>query len=339
MRARGTVALGSALAFALATFAILGFSDTLNPVDALLGRGAVVAVPDVVDDARPRAEAELEEVGLRAEVVTAFSLTEPRGTVMSQDPPAGERVRTDSEVQLVVSRGANRLEMPDAVGRRLTEVLPALEEAEIPVRVEREASETVERGVVIEQSPEPGTRVTGADEVELLVSAGPADRPVPEVAGRSLDSAAFELGRAGLELGSIQMVESPDAPRTAVIAIEPVAGTVVARDTTVDLVVSTGRTPVPVPDVVEDRESAARAALEGAGFEVAVATRLVGVGGEGLGGVFEQYPPGGTPLAPGERVTIVVGRAGPPLLPPRTTTTTTTTTTTAPSSTTTEPDG
>lgn len=334
-RVRGVVPLATALVLALLAIGLLGFSSTLNPVDALLGRGAVVPVPDVVDTPRPRAEAELTDAGLRVQVSTAFSLGTPEGVVVAQTPREGERVRTGTTVELVVSRGANRVEMPDAVGRPLSSVMPTFDEADIPVTVERVASEDVDRGVVIEQTPAAGVQVSGADPVAFTVSAGPADRPVPEVAGRSLDAASFELGRAGLVLGELTIVDDPGVAPSGVISSEPIAGTEVARDTEVDLVVSAGGPPVAVPDVVEDTEQQATAALEAAGFVVAVASRLVGVGGDGVGGVFEQYPDPGTQLRPGERVTIVVGREGPPLLPPRTTTTTTapprsTTTTTRP---------
>ena len=68
--------------------------------------------------------------------------------------------------------------------------------------------------------------------------------------------------------------------------------------------------------------------LEQAGFVVALATRLVTAGGDGMGAVFDQYPAAGTAYRPGQVVTIVVGRDLPPPPPPRVTTTTTTSTTT-----------
>ena len=83
-RVRGAVPLVVALVLALLAIGLLGFSSTLNPVDALLGRGAIVSVPDVVAAPRPRAEADLREVRLEPEVTEAFSLTAPRGTVISQ---------------------------------------------------------------------------------------------------------------------------------------------------------------------------------------------------------------------------------------------------------------
>ncbi len=331
-RVRGAVPLVVALVLALLAIGLLGFSSTLNPVDALLGRGAIVSVPDVVAAPRPRAEADLRQVGLEPEVAEAFSLTAPRGTVISQQPDAGARVREGTTVRIVVSKGANRVEMPDAVGRPFDEVAEPFEAADIPLQVELVPSERVARGIVMEQSPGPGIQVTGVDTVSFVVSEGPADRPVPDVVRRTLEGAAFELGRAGLTLGEVVIRDDPEVPPGAIASADPAPGTEVPIETAVDLVISGGRTAVPVPDVVNDSEQAAREVLEGAGFVVALAARLVDADGSGLGAVFDQFPEAGTDYRPGQTVTIVVGRELPPPPPPRvaTTTTTSTTSTTVP---------
>jgi beta-lactam-binding protein with PASTA domain len=327
-RVRGAVPLTVALVLALLAIGLLGFSSTLNPVDALLGRGPIVTVPDVVEAPRPRAEADLSDVGLDPKVTEAFSLTAPRGTVVSQRPEAGDRVRQGTTVRIVVSKGANRVEMPDAVGQQFDEVAEPFEAADIPLDVERVPSERVAEGIVMEQSPGPGIQVTGVDTVSFTVSAGPADRPVPEVVGRTLEGAAFELGRSGLTLGEVTIRDDPEVPPGAVVSADPAPGAEVPIETAVDLVVSGGPTAVPVPDVVNDTEQSARSTLEQAGFVVALATQLVADGGSGSGAVFDQYPDPGTDYRPGQTVTIVVGRELPPSPPPRVTTTTTTSTTT-----------
>jgi serine/threonine-protein kinase len=179
----------------------------------------------------------------------------------------------------------------------------------------------------MEQSPGAGIQVTGVDTVSFVVSDGPADRPVPDVLGRTLEGAAFELGRAGLTLGEVVILDDPEVPPGAIASADPAPGTEVPIETAVDLVISGGRTAVPVPDVVNDSEQAAVDALEGAGFVVALAARLVAADGAGLGAVFEQFPEAGTDYRPGQTVTIVVGRELPSPPPPRVTTTTTTSTT------------
>jgi serine/threonine-protein kinase len=320
--------MAAAFVLTLSAVGLLGFSSTLNPVDALLGRGPVVTVPDVVSAPQPRATADLEGLGLVVEVEEGFSLTAPRGTVIEQDPEAGDRVREGATVTIVVSRGANRVVMPDAVGQPFEEVAEPFDDAEIPLQVEEVPSERVERGIVIEQSPGPGIQVTGVDTVRFVVSAGPADRPVPEVVGRTLDAAAFELGRAGLVLGEVAIVDDPAVPAGAVVSADPAAGTEVPIETPVDMVVSGGPAAVPVPDVVEETETTARSQLERAGFVVALASRLVADEDGGVGAVFEQYPEAGSAYRPGQTVTIVVGREPPAPAPPRVTTTTTSSTTT-----------
>ncbi len=323
-RVRGAVPVAVVLALSLGAVALLGFSDTLNPIDALLGRGAIVTVPDVVDSARPRAVADLEEAGLEADVTEKFSLEAPKGVVVSQEPVSGDRVRSGTEVRIVVSKGANRLEMPDAVGEPFAEIRKPFDEADIALDVERVPSERVAKGIVMEQSPGPGTRVTGVDTVSFVVSDGPADRPVPEVVGRTLDAAAFELGRSGLAVGEIRQRDDPTVPAGAVISVSPTGGTVVPIDSPVEVVVSNGPAPVAVPDVINDTEQAARGALEQLGLVVRLAGRLLADGEAGVGVVFEQYPPLSSMLRPGQEVTIVVGRELAPTPPPPTTTTTTT---------------
>ncbi len=334
-RVRGAVPVVVVLVLALGVVALLGFSDTLNPIDALLGRGAIVTVPNVVESARPRAVAELEEIGLEPEVTEAFSLDEPKGVVVRQSPEGGDRVRTGTRVQIVVSKGANRVEMPDAVGHPIDEVRQPFDEADIPLDIELVPSERVAKGIVMEQSPGPGIRVTGVDEVSFVVSDGPADRPVPDVVGRTLDAAAFELGRSGFVIGEIRQVDDAAVPAGAVVSVSPKSGTVVPIDTAVDVVVSNGPAPVAVPDVVNNTEEAARTTLEQLGFVVRVAGRLLADGEAGVGAVFEQYPPVASMLRPGQEVTIVVGRELAPSPPPPTTTTTTTSPPASTSSTTT----
>lgn len=336
-RVAGVAPLIISLLFATGAVVLLAYSSSLNPIDAILGRGAVVTVPDFDGRARPRAVAEAEDAGLVPRTDEGYSLTAPRGTVIAQSPDAGTRVREGDEVSLTISKGALRVDMPDTVGRPLDEVLPPLEDAGIPVEVVEVANEEVAAGLVVSQFPAPGIVVTGDDEVRLEVSAGADERPVPEIVGLTTDGAGFELGVAGLAVGEMTPTADPEVPIGAVVSVSPVAGTVVAKDTPVSLVYSIGPPLVAVPDVVNRTATDAAAALSALGFDVIRAGRLVAsdAPGGGVGAVFQQFPPAGTDLQPGRPVTIVVGRIGPE---PPPTTTTTIPTTTVPTTTTTADD-
>jgi serine/threonine-protein kinase len=299
--ARGAVAVAVAIAVTAAGVLLLGYSPTLDPWDAVRGRGAMVEVPDLAELARPRAVADVESAGLVADVDTAFSLSAPRGAVIDQEPAPGERVREGSTVKVIVSRGVLRVEMPEAVGRPLSEVVGPLDEAGVNYSVEQVASEGVPAGVVIEQSPIAGRRVTATDDVRFTVSRGPEPRPVPLVAGISAEGAAWALGRSGFLVGEVREQDDPDRPTGSVITTEPAPGTVTPRDTPVVMVVSAGPPPVTLPQLVGAASAEAERRLEDLGL-VPVVT-----GGGASGGVVAAMDPApGTAVRPGTLVELRV---------------------------------
>ena len=78
-----------------------------------------------------------------------------------------------------MSRGANRVEVTDVVGKSLAEVRPPFDDAGIRIEVTEETSETAAKGIIIRQDPGPGVVVTGKDTVRFVVSKGadPTARP------------------------------------------------------------------------------------------------------------------------------------------------------------------
>jgi len=300
-RVKGAAPLAVALIGAGLLVALLGFSSTLNPLDAILGRGAIVTVPDLVGRPQPGAEADLRSEGLVPKVRTSYSLTGTRGTVIAQDPPAGSRLREGKPVTVVVSRGVNRVEMPDAVGRPLRQVRGPLDEAGVKLKVSRVHSEEVAEDVVISQTPGPGVIVSGEDPVTLVVSKGPADRAVPDVTGVGLDGAAFLLGKAGMTIGAVNPTDDASAPVGSVIATDPPAGKVVARDTPVVVAQAAGKPPVAVPDVMGRTANDASAVMT----QLGLIPNVIRQGGADA--VTAQEPAAPTPLRPGQVVTLRIG--------------------------------
>ena len=87
------------------------------------------------------------------------------------------------------------------------------------------------------------------------------------------------------------------------------------------LVVSSGATPVQVPNVVGATESAARDALQNANLKSQVVSVDVPFGSPQANVVIDQTPGAGEQVAPGSTVTIRIGKPGPPTTtaPPTTT--------------------
>ena len=144
-------------------------------------------------------------------------------------------------------------------------------------------------------------------------------------------AAANQLG--GLGLVTTEQSEANDTVAAGtVIRTDPPAGTQVDKGSTVVLVVSSGATPVQVPNVVGATESAARDALQNANLKSQVVNVDVPFGSPQANVVIDQTPGAGEQVAPGSTVTIRIGKPGPP-------TTTAPPTTASGTSTTTGPDG
>ncbi|MGE4180758.1 MAG: PASTA domain-containing protein [Limisphaerales bacterium] len=277
-------------------------------VDLVVSLGPTpVLVPNVVGLSEAAAEAAIVGAGLTVgAVTTANHPTVPAGEVISQNPVAGASVVLGSSVALVVSLGPVLVTVPDVVGLTQAAAEAAIVGAGLTVGGVTTANHpTVPAGDVISQDPVGGTSVAPGSSVALVVSAGPAPVEVPDVVG--LDEAAAEaaITGAGLVLGVVTGANSDLVPVGVVISQDPAGGESVAPGSAVDLVVSLGPTPVLVPNVVGLSEAAAGAAITGAGLTVGAVT-TANHPTVPAGDVISQDPVGGTSVAPGSSVALVV---------------------------------
>ena len=98
-------------------------------------------------------------------------------------------------------------------------------------------------GLVLDQSPEPGTRVRRGTRLHVIISGRP-HQPVPDVRGLSLEAAIEQLSWLGFIPLTTARLRSREHPVGQVIEIRPTAGTVLAHGSVVALSVasSTSRT-------------------------------------------------------------------------------------------------
>lgn len=305
----------------LALMALLfAFSPTVNPVDLLAGRFFEVPVPKITGLTQDRALIELERSRLHGDVRFVYSSTVARGKVVRQDPIAASSLRRDSDAKVFVSRGPAYIALDDLVGQRRSDVVSKLRDLGLEIAEERVTDETAPAGQVVAQSPAPGIVVEGGATVSIQVSTGPVTRTVPEVAGVPLEGAAFNLGKAGFVLGTITLSDNPTVRKGSVVGTDPPAGTVLPRDTAVNMVVSSGPPPVAVPKVTGLTQTKAAADLSALGLIIGEVTQTGSVADPLDGVVQAQNPAPGTEMRAGDVVTVTVRRAAipPPTLPPTT---------------------
>ncbi|MGW0700488.1 Stk1 family PASTA domain-containing Ser/Thr kinase [Streptomyces sp. NPDC002867] len=297
--ARGPLARRGVLALVVAVVAFLGIGAGVWYINS----GQFTRVPALIGKTEKDARRQLDRAGLEAgKVRHDFSETVPRGSVINSDPAAGERIRGNGSVTLIVSRGPKIVKVPEVAGRPLAEAERELRRAGLaPGVVTREFDDTIPQGSVISTDPEPGSSRSPDSAVSLVVSKG-APIDVPDVTGDSVEDATAELEEADLKVKvAAGRINSPHEAG-AVARQSAAEGTRLAAGDTITLTVSKGPRMVEVPDVVGDSVDDATADLEAAGFVVDVEKSFPFLGET----VESQSVAGGDEAPEGSTVTIKI---------------------------------
>lgn len=136
-----------------------------------------IKIPDVSGLSIDKAEEKLEKLGFIVEVETKKqnSDTINEGLVIGTSPSVGRTVKSGTSITLIESAGTNYYELEDFKGKNYKEVKAVLETVhEVYVLVERKEVDDVNKykdkaEIIIEQSPEVGTKLVKGDTVTLYI--------------------------------------------------------------------------------------------------------------------------------------------------------------------------
>ncbi|GAA6525739.1 Stk1 family PASTA domain-containing Ser/Thr kinase [Intrasporangium sp. DVR] len=154
-------------------------------------------VPRLVGSKATDLRGVLAPLTLKSTTKEGWSETVPKGSVISQKPAAGTKVKRGTLVEVVVSRGRRPITVPDVRKLPLDQATAKLTEAGLkPVRGEDVHHDTIAQGHVVSQQPDTGTLFRG-DPVTLVVSKGPVMVQVPDLLGKPVQEAEATLARLG----------------------------------------------------------------------------------------------------------------------------------------------
>lgn len=203
--------------------------------------------------------------------------------------------------------------VPSVIGLSTNEAQARLEDEGLSVKLGKGVySSRYESGEVVRIDPPVGARIETGTRVTLTPSLGPEPVPVPPLEGLTLQKAENALARAHLELGRVRKAYSETVPKGQIIDQSVNAEENTPRGSAIDVTLSKGPTPVPVPKVIGLTERRATAILERAGYTVATQEEFSDSVERGR--VISQLPAARDLLAPGQAVTITVS-LGPPEFP------------------------
>ncbi|MCX5036636.1 Stk1 family PASTA domain-containing Ser/Thr kinase [Streptomyces coelicoflavus] len=129
---------------------------------------------------------------------------------------------------------------------------------------------------------------------------------VPLLIGQTQDDAEKLLTNSDLKLGTVDQKPCEDQKKGNICDQDPKQGTSVDKDSTVNLVVSTGAPKVAVPNVIDKNIDEAKQQLEDKGFDVETKQTE---SSQDEGTVLSQNPDPGKELEKGSTVTLEVAKA------------------------------
>ena len=145
-------------------------------------------------------------------------------------------------------RGAERTVVPQVVDKQLTEALIMLQERELYPRIQlKYTGNPADKGLIIQQDPEPGLFVKAGRRVILTVSKGAIIDNVEDYVGKSLGEVRTRLVSLFSTFRPILVIREPvtyvyhEAPPDTVISQNPPANTPISEPTELILIVSRGQ--------------------------------------------------------------------------------------------------
>ena len=192
-----------------------------------------VAVPELVTKTEVEAEQLLSQAGLQPGKQTARD-DAAAGTVVSQQPAAGQSAEVGSTVTYVVSTGPGVKKMPELRNFDQATARQVLGDAGLDIgKVNAVDSKEVSAGNVVSTEPKAGADVKEGTAVTLNISTGRV--AVPNVVGMSREAAIKKLSEAGLNR---QFVPVPGTKKPGTIMSQSYAeGEKVAVGTMIELTV------------------------------------------------------------------------------------------------------
>ena len=228
-------------------------------------------VPTVVGKEASVAERELQDADLTTRRTQARDNQVPAGTVIRTDPAGGGEALRGDTVTLVVSLGKPTVPniQPGATAAEADAAIRANELTPSKDSAVDAYDEKVPAGAVLRLDPQPGSQLEIGAQVTIVLSKGPAPKPVPDLKGKTRDEAFQALQQAGFEPFDAAPEFAADVDSGKVVRTDPPANTVIAPDGSKRVGVVTSNA-VTVPDLSQQLVTDAQTKLAQVGLQVQV---------------------------------------------------------------------
>jgi len=163
-----------------------------------------------------------------------FNQKIPQGYVIDSIPAAGEKVKRNSKVYILVSKGIEQIALASYIGKTSDQAVNELTDAGFDVQPKYDFSETLLAGEVISQKPEGGKTADKGSKIEIVISKGSQFAYIPNIFSIDENKAVQALKDLGLKV-TVKKIGKKTIKK--VTAVSPKVGSKVKRGSTVTITV------------------------------------------------------------------------------------------------------
>ncbi|MDX2648033.1 Stk1 family PASTA domain-containing Ser/Thr kinase [Streptomyces sp. PA03-1a] len=259
-----------------------------------------VSVPQFVGDTKSEAQDRASNGGITITFGEAiFCADQPKDHVCKQSAEADSKIPKDQSVTLQLSKGAEKIEVPDVTGDSFEDAEAELKEKGFEVDKQSKTS-SEEEGTVLKQDPKSGAKRDKGSTITLTVAVAPEEVTIKDVSNKTQAEATQILQADGLKVTSTQE-ESADHAQGTVIRTDPTAGSTIKAGETVTLIIAKP----PSTNAIPDLKGMTVAQVNGIAQEFGVTLQLApGSSQDPNAIVRNQNPQPGTQMKPGDILTV-----------------------------------
>ncbi|MGM0378282.1 MAG: Stk1 family PASTA domain-containing Ser/Thr kinase [Bacillota bacterium] len=229
------IAVIAALVFTVGIFSVFFVDDFLDSF-----KNNIVKVPEVVGMSKDQGVSTLKDKNLNIEIVDSkYSNKYSKGTIVEQSVEPGEEVKEEFIIELSISKGTEKVEVPNVLNKKFLNGKITLENSDLVIgSIDYEYSQ-LPRDTIIDTNPNPDSQVAIGSKINLIVSNGPELKKVivPSLVGLTLNEAKERLGKINLSLKNISYESNEDIPKDEIIKQTPKSGKEVDEGSTIDIVI------------------------------------------------------------------------------------------------------
>lgn len=208
---------------------------------ALIGKEIIV--PDVSGMSEDEAQKKLTDEGFKPTSGFQYDDNVAEGNVISTTPAAHSKAAKDTQVKMIVSKGAQKKTVPDVRGKSEADARSEIQAAGLTVgSTSTQHDDSVAKGNVISQSVTPGKKVSAGTAVNLVLSSGSDKVSIQNFAGKDEEELLSWASQNGLNASKQKDEYSSNYEEGTIISMSPASGSV-SKGSTITYVLSRGPKP------------------------------------------------------------------------------------------------